>query len=330
MKKVLSLVIVLALALSCTAALADTLLFATQESGTAGYNYATAIKTVIEANVDGVTVSLTADSDGNVTSPYLIENGAADIVLSNAAPAMWAFNEGIESAGVPQTPSICCIAGGLGNDFVNVMFTQRFVDETGITTVEDLVATETPVKLVIKKNGSFGELAAERVFAVLGIDINNPPAWLEVTKTGGSQIKDGLADDTYDMTVDHIGAGQANTTELCLTHDMYDVQLGEDTMAALCEQGFGYVTVPANTWNGQDTEIKTVGSQQCILVSADMDEELAYNITKALCENKESLAEASSVLGYFNPEVAGTMTYTGCNLHPGAARYYQEMNYAVE
>ena len=221
-----------------------------------------------------------------------------------------------------------CIAGGLGKDFINVMFTQSFVDKTGITTIEELVEKEQPVRLIIKKNGSFGELAAERVFGVFGVDINNPPAWLTVEKTSGGAIKDGLSDDNYDLTIDHIGAGQANTTELCLNHAMIDVQLSDETLAALCEQGYDYVTVPAGTWKGQDVEIKTVGSQQCIIVSAEMDEEVAYQITKALCENRDILVNTSAVLANFNPEVAGSKALTGCELHPGAARYYEEMGYA--
>ena len=213
-------------------------------------------------------------------------------------------------------------------DFINVMFTQTFVDKTGIKTIEELVEKQQPVRLIIKKNGSFGELAAERVFGVFGVDINNPPSWLTVEKTSGGAIKDGLSDDNYDLTIDHIGAGQANTTELCLNHAMIDVQLSDETLAALCEQGYDYVTVPANTWKGQEVEIKTVGSQQCIIVSAEMDEEVAYQITKALCENRDILVNTSAVLANFNPEVAGSKALTGCELHPGAARYYEEMGYA--
>ena len=44
----------------------------------------------------------------------------------------------------------------------------------------------------------------------------------------------------------------------------------------------------------------------------------------------DALKEASAALGYFNPEVAGSKALTGCDLHPGAARYYQEMGYAFE
>lgn len=329
MKKIL--VLVLALVLVClpltVSAESVELLIGTQETGTAGYTYATAIMNCIQT-IDGYSVSLVSNSSGNVTSPILIQEGECDITVSNSAPALWAVTTGVESASLPVCPDVRCVAGGLGKDFINVMFTKKFVDETGISTIEELVEKEQPVRLICKKNGSFGELAAERVFGVFGIDINNPPAWLTVEKAGGSAIKDGLCDDLYDMTIDHIGAGQANTTELCINHDMVDVQMSEETMQALCEQGYDYVTVPAGTWNGQDVDILSVGSQQCIIVAADMPDDVAYAITKALCENTDILVNASAVLGNFNPEVAGSKALTGCDLHPGAAKYYEEMGYA--
>ena len=328
MKKLIALTLVLSMML-VGSAFAEEFLIGTQETGTAGYTYATAIMQCIQT-VDGYSVSLVSNSSGNVSSPVLIQEGECDITVSNSAPALWASTTGIESAGVPVCPDVRCIAGGLGKDFVNVMFTQSFVDKTGIKTIEELVEKQQPVRLIIKKNGSFGELAAERVFGVFGVDINNPPAWLTVEKTSGGAIKDGLSDDLYDLTIDHIGAGQANTTELCINHAMYDVQLADETLAKLCEEGFDYVTVEPNTWNGQTEEIKTVGSQQCVLVSANLDEEVAYQITKAMCENKAILAEASAALGYFDPTVAGSKALTGCELHPGAARYYEEMGYAFK
>ena len=332
MKKFLSLLLTLALVLAAVSAFAldADLTFGTQETGTAGYTYATAIQSVIQ-KVDGMNVSLLTNSAGNVSSPVLIQEEEADLTMSNSAPALWASTTGIESANVPVCPDVRCIAGGLGHDFINVMFTQKFVDETGITTVEELVEKKYPIKLVIKKNGTLGELAAEKVFGVLGVTFDDIVSWGGVVeKTGGGQIKDGLQDDLYEMTVDHIGAGQANTTELCINHKMYDVQLADDTLAKLCEEGFDYITVEPNTWQGQETEIKTVGSQQCVLCSANLDEEVAYEITKAMCENKDMLTEASAALGYFDPAVAGTKALTGCELHPGAERYYKEMGYLGE
>lgn len=303
------------------------LTFAAQEVGTAAYNYAAAIQTVLVKEMPGANISITTTSPGGVGAPIIVNGGAqCDVVMSNSAPAKWSYEEGILGDG--PTPDIAAIAGGLGHDFVNVMFTQKFVDATGITTMEDLVAQKYPVKLVCKTDGTFGEMAAERVFEALGVTLEDVVSWGGVVeKTGGDAIKSGLQDDLYDMTIDHIGAGQANTTELCLTHDMYDVQLGEETMAKMVEMGYDYVTVEANTWNGQTEEIKTVGSQQVILVRADLDYAVAYHMAKAVCENKDDLASAVSAMSYLDPQTAGTMTLTGVPLHPGAAAYYEDAGY---
>lgn len=307
------------------------LTFAAQEVGTAAYNYATALQTVMLKGVpSGSTINITTTSPGGVGAPIIVNGGAqCDIVMSNSAPAKWSIEEGI--LGNPPTPDVAALAGGLGHDFVNVMFTKKFVDETGISTIEELIEQKYPVKIVIKKNGTLGELSAEKVFEAAGASLDDVVEWGGVVeKTGGDAIKSGLQDDLYDLTIDHIGAGQSNTTELCLTHDMVDVQLGDETMANLVEMGYDYITVEPNTWNGQTEEIKTVGSQQCILVSSDMDEAVAYYLTKAVCENAAELGDSVASMSYFNPETAGTKTLAGAPLHPGARAYYEEMGYAVD
>lgn len=335
MKKFLAILTLAALVMAFSVASAEltapvNLSFAAQEVGTAAYNYAAALQAVmIEGLPEGSTINITTDSPGGVGAAILIDGGDADLIMSNSAPAKWSMEEGV--LGNDPTPDVMALAGGMGHDFINVMFTQKFVNDTGITTVEELVEKQYPVKIVIKMPGTLGELAAEKVFEAAGVTFDDIRSWGGVVEmTGGDAIKSGLQDDLYDMTIDHIGAGQANTTELCLTHDMYDVQMGDELMAKLVEMGFDYITVDANTWNGQTEEIRTVGSQQCILVPTDMDEEVAYALTKAVAEGKESLAATVAAMSYFDPSVAGSLALTGVPLHPGAARYYTEMGYAAE
>lgn len=86
----------------------------------------------------------------------------------------------------------------------------------------------------------------------------------------------------------------------------------------------------AGTWNGQDTDINSMGSQQNVLVPASMDEELAYALTKAMCENKDEMAQAVASLGYFDPQTAGSAEMCGAPLHPGAIRYYEENGYPYD
>ncbi|MDO4548237.1 MAG: TAXI family TRAP transporter solute-binding subunit [Clostridia bacterium] len=307
------------------------LTFAAQEVGTAAYNYAAAIQSAMLKELpEGSNIAITTTSPGGVGAPIIVNNAEqCDIVMSNAGPAKWSYEDGI--LGNEPTKDIAALAGGMGHDFVNVMFTQKFVDDTGISTIEELVEKQYPVKLIIKKNGTLGELSAEKVLEACGVTLDDIVSWGGVVeKTGGDAIKSGLQDDLYDMTIDHLGAGQANTTELCLTHDMYAVQLGEETLANLVTMGYDYVTVEPGTWNGQDTEIQSVGSQQVVLVSTTMDEALAYTLTKAICEHEAELGEAVAAMTYFDPATAHSITLTGVELHPGARAYYVEMGYLAE
>lgn len=307
------------------------LTFAAQEVGTAAYNYASALQSVmIKGLPAGSTINITTTSPGGVGAPLIVNNAArTDIVMSNSAPAKWSKETGI--LGKKPTANIASLGGGLGHDFINVMLTKKFVEKTGISTIEEIVAKKYPIKMVIKKNGTLGELSAEKVFEVLGVTFDDIKSWGGVVeKTGGDAIKSGLQDDIYDLTIDHIGAGQSNTTELCLTHDMVDVQLAQETLDKLVALGYDYITVEPNTWNGQDQAVKTVGSQQIVLVSTTMEDSVAYALTKAMCEGKEALGDAVASLKYFDPKVAGKKVLTGVDLHPGAKAYYEEKGYDIE
>ena len=326
MKRLLLICLLPALAL---AALAEpvSLRFAAQEEGTAAYSYAYALRmAMLDSLPDGTEIALTEDSPGGVGAPMFLSSGQSDIIMSNSVPAKESCDTGL--LGQPRTENIAALAGGLGHDFINVMFTKRFVDETGIDTVEALVEQQYPVRLITKKTGTLGELSAERVFEAMGVTFDDIVAWGgEVKQTSGLEIVEGLQDDRYDMTIDHIGEGQSNTTALCLTHDMVDVQMGDDLLGRLKEMGYGDIVVAPNTWNGQTEAIRTVGSQQCVLVRTDMDDDLAYALTRAICEERDLMAVMVPALKSFDPSVAGDVAVTGVPLHPGAARYYEENRY---
>lgn len=338
MKKTLAIVLVLAMALSLAAVASASALeapvnltLAAQEVGTGAYNVAAAIQSaMLKGLPEGSTIDLTTNSPGGVGAPVLIENEDCDLIVANAGPSQWSFEKSEDEYQFGGCPDVRSLGGGLGHTFTNVMFTQKFVDATGFTTMEEVIAAKYPIKLITKKNGSLGELTAERVIEACGITVEEFLEFATWEKTGTDALKSGLQDDLYDATIDHIDAGQATTTELALTHDMYFVQLGEETLKNMEAMGYAPIVMEAGTWNKQDTEIQTVGSQQNVLVSADMDEEVAYALTKAMCENKDIMAEAVSSLSHFDPETAGLSMFTGCPLHPGALKYYQEMGYQLD
>ncbi len=307
------------------------LTLAAQEVGTGAYSVAAAIQSAMMKGLpEGSTIDLTTNSPGGVGAPVLIQNEECDLIVSNAGPSQWSYTMTPDEYDFGGCTDITTLGGGLGHTFTIVMFTQKFVDETGYTSLEEVIADRYPIKLITKKNGSLGELTAERVIEACGSSVEDFLSFATWEKTGTDAIKSGLQDDLYDMTIDHIDAGQATTTEICLTHDMYFVQLGDEALANMQTMGYAPIVMEAGTWNGQDTDINSMGSQQNVLVPASMDEELAYALTKAMCENKDEMAQAVASLGYFDPQTAGSAEMCGAPLHPGAIRYYEENGYPYD
>lgn len=301
------------------------LTFAAQEVGTGAYSVATAIQTAMMKGLpSGSSIDLTTNSPGGVGAPVLIQNDDCDIIVANAGPSQWSYERSSSEYDFGDCPDITALVGGLGHTFTNVMFTQKFVDATGLTTLEEVIEAKYPIRLITKTNGTLGELTAERVIEACGITVDDFTSFASWEKTGADAIKSGLQDGLYDMTIDHVEAGQAATSELCLTTDMHFVQLSDATLANMEKMGYSSVTVEPNTWNGQTEAIDSMGSQQNILVNANMSEDLAYALTKAVCENKDILADAVASMSYFDPATAGLASYTGCPLHPGAIRYFKE------
>ena len=307
------------------------LTLAAQEVGTGAYSVAAAIQSAMMKGLpEGSTIDLTTNSPGGVGAPVLIQNEECDLIVSNAGPSQWSYTMTPAEYDFGGCTDITTLGGGLGHTFTIVMFTQKFVDETGYTSLEEVIADRYPIKLITKKNGSLVELTAERVIEACGSSVEDFLSFATWEKTGTDAIKSGLQDDLYDMTIDHIDAGQATTTEICLTHDMYFVQLGDEALANMQTMGYAPIVMEAGTWNGQDTDINSMGSQQNVLVPASMDEELAYALTKAMCENKDEMAQAVASLGYFDPQTAGSAEMCGAPLHPGAIRYYEENGYPYD
>ena len=334
MKK-FALALVLVFCFVCVAAAELTepakLIFAAQEVGTGAYSVSAAIQgALLKGLPAGSTIDLTTNSPGGVGAPVLIQRGRADMIVGNAGPALWSYERSKDDYQFGGCPDVRSIAGGLGHAMANIMFTKKFVDATGCTTIEEVIEKKVPIKLITKKNGTLGELTAERVIEACGISVEDFLKFATWEKTGTDAIKSGIQDDLYDATIDHVDAGQATTTEICLTHDMHFVQLKDETLANLNKMGYAPIVMLAGTWNKQEKDINTMGSQQNLIVPASMNDDVAYALAKALCENKDEIAAAVASLKWFDPKTAGRPDLNGAPLHPGAAKYYKEMGYAFE
>jgi TRAP transporter TAXI family solute receptor len=80
--------------------------------------------------------------------------------------------------------------------------------------------------------------------------------------------------------------------------------------------------IPAGTYPGIDQVVHTVGVDGIFVCRADLDERLVYNLTKAFFRAVSTAGRDVRMLRGFNMSRAAA---TPLPLHPGAARYYREI-----
>ncbi|MCS7233782.1 MAG: TAXI family TRAP transporter solute-binding subunit [Synergistetes bacterium] len=305
----------------------STLIFATQSPGTSWYAYATVMSGLISTVLpQGYKVDVQTISPGGLAAPFLIAEGKAHLTFANAAAVKWALEGTVP--GRPKISGVTALAGGFDTPFLVVIFTDNFVKKTGIATMEDLVKKKHPVRIAVKALGSFGEIACKHVFSAYGVTYDDIKSWGgSITHTGPAQIVDLLRDDKADITIDHIPAGQAAISELCMTTKVHFIQLPDEIIAKLNQMGWDTYVMPAGTWKGQEKDIKTVGSGTVLIATDKLPGDVAYAITKKLCESKKELVSAFAALEVFDPATAWKPLKCGAPLHPGAEKYYKEKGY---
>lgn len=85
--------------------------------------------------------------------------------------------------------------------------------------------------------------------------------------------------------------------------------------------------IPAGTYPGQEKEINTIAQPNFLSVRADVDEDAVYQITKTIYENLPFLNAIHSATKAMAIEKA--IAGLPMPLHPGAAKYYQEVGIQI-
>lgn len=118
----------------------------------------------------------------------------------------------------------------------------------------------------------------------------------------------------------------ASIVQASTSQDILLVPFDDAARAELIENyPFFYAqTVPAGTYRGQDEDYHglDVGSMH-LVAAASADEELIYQMTKTIYENRESVTEKHPAGKAINPKNA--VRDTGVDFHPGAIRFYREI-----
>ena len=118
----------------------------------------------------------------------------------------------------------------------------------------------------------------------------------------------------------------ASITQASASMDVMFIPFGDAAKQQLVDDFifFRPATIPSETYRNQTEQFEglDVGSMH-LIASADAPDDLVYNVTRLLYENRELVVEKHAAGRAINPN--NVVRDTGTEFHPGAIRFYQEI-----
>ncbi|MEG6522795.1 TAXI family TRAP transporter solute-binding subunit [Desulfotomaculum sp. 1211_IL3151] len=189
------------------------------------------------------------------------------------------------------------------------------IEKTGIKSVADLKGK----KVAVGAAGSSVTGNSRHVLEAYGLtfeDIN--PQYLSF-----AEAANGLKDGNIDAAFLVAGVPTAAVQDIAAQHKVVMIPIEDDKVEGMIKKYPFYtkVVIPADAYK-QGADIATVGAKAMLVVSDKMDEQTAYDITKAIFTNLDQLKAAHAVGQYISKESA--KDGVSIPMHPGAEKFYNE------
>ena len=315
MKKLISIVLCLALALTLAACGASGSKMTMGTGGTTGtyYAFGGVLGQYIKNNA-GIDVTVVS-TDGSKANIQGIDAGDYQLatVQSDVMADAWTGTRSFEGA---DKVSSFRVVGGLYAEPV-----QLITMDPSIKSVADLAGRA----VSIGAPGSGVYPIALDVLAAAGLTEADIKAQYQSFGDSTDAMKDGKIDAAFIVA----GPPTPAITELCTTNSAYLVPIEGEIAETLMASSPFYTpyTIAAGTYEGQAEDVVTVTVKAALIVSASASEEDVYSLTKAIFDNTAAIAAENGKGAELSVENATSgMT---APFHAGAAKYFAEQGVTV-
>ncbi|QDU94748.1 TAXI family TRAP transporter solute-binding subunit [Lignipirellula cremea] len=238
-----------------------------------------------------------------------LDKGELQLALSNAAITYFAVRGEAGWEKKYDTQAVMTLAPNVA------LFIAK--KDSGILTMADLKGK----KVSIGPSGAGFEMFVEPILKAHGLSMD------DITKVNSTQTNavDQLGDGVIDAAFLGGAVPTSSIVQAASSAEITYIPFDEDARQKLIAEYefFHPATIPADTYKGMtdDFEGLNVGSMH-LVTAGNASEELIYEITKTLWENREEVAKKHPAGKAINPKNAARKT--GTPFHPGAIRFYKE------
>lgn len=296
------------LGLASTPAASKDLVFMTGPAGGSWYPLGAALQNILQEEIDGMKVDIRPGA--GLINIRGVAEGKADLGWGNVISTVDAINGNAPFKGKVQ--NLCNMASLYNNS------AQLVVVNPEIKSWADLKGK----KFATLPRGNTTELAAQSLLRSVGLKYDD---LAQVNFASFSDqvnmAKDGQVDAIFVVTA--IPAG--GFLDLANSRTAYFLPVDDSQFAKIKGENAGWnrINIPADAYPNQPAPVPVAGfAMHMISNCANMDEETAYQITKALAKRVQDLGSVNRSLSKFTvKDLAGD---TGVPMHPGSLRFYKE------
>ncbi|MFQ3352320.1 MAG: TRAP transporter TAXI family solute receptor [Candidatus Marivariicella framensis] len=189
--------------------------------------------------------------------------------------------------------------------------TMHFVmsKKSGVTSFEEMSG-----KTILLGKGSFGAKEGAKYLKIFGLEGKVKLAEVELSNAVPA-LKNGQIDG-------FVTAGSypaPNVVEASATMDVNVVSLSDEQIKISKRTK---LIIPAGTYSGQNKDINTTSLPVVAYSITDMNDDVAYSLTKSYWENKGKLGEAAK---WWNGVSYDMLSNVSTKIHPGAIKFYKEV-----
>ena len=325
MKKATLLALMFALVAGLAQAAERTIVICAEEPGGSWYAYSATFSKIIEENTPYKVEII--PRGGGIANPSVLDRGRADFGFSTSNASVWA-RDGLEVVyRGNKHENIRGAFGALQNAYEVILARKDYVERTGINTIEGMLKASNPPIMLTEPTGSQDPIIVDFMMKGLGTSLEAERKRGTIVQISSSQMGDYINDNKAQIFIANGPSGHSTTTEVAMSVDMVPIEPGETIIKALNAAGMPTATLPAGVYRGQDRDYRTNVSTNVFLTHKDVEEEVVYNVIKALCENIETLHREHPPLRTWTPKLGAQADQNTVEIHPGAMRYYKEMGW---
>ncbi|GAB6087713.1 TAXI family TRAP transporter solute-binding subunit [Alkaliphilus crotonatoxidans] len=258
-------------------------------------------------------VSANAQATGaSVENIGLVAGGEAELAFVQNDTAYYAFN-GTEIYEGKETVSNIKGMAMLYPEVIQIVASK----DSGINSVEDLKGK----KVAVGAPGSGTEANARQILDVHGLQYSDLG---KADFLSFAEAADQIKNKQLDAAFVTAGLPTSAITEVAQTSDLVIVPIDSSMINQLSSlyPFYAEVTIPAETYRNQEQDVTTAAVMAMLIVNEELDEDLVYELTKAIFENRQTIIDTHSRGNDITLDTA--LQGMPIELHDGAKKYYDE------